>query len=151
MACRNDRGERGAIDAGKASERSQRRDHRCAGMAGAEQRGCASIADCFGCHLDGRAGLAPKRDGRLLRHLDAVGGVEDLDVERAGSRVARQFALDQRPVSGEQQADLEVPGGNERPVNDCPRAVIAAHGVDGYAQLEAGSYVSSTALTWRPR
>ena len=49
--------------------------------------------------------------------------------------MAREFPFDEGFLPREQEPDLEMPGGDERPVDDGPGAVIAAHGVDGDAQV----------------
>jgi hypothetical protein len=59
-----------------------------------------------------------------------------------------QLALDQCAIADQEEADLQVPRGDERPVDDAARGVITAHGVNGYTQnqLPADSY-QLTALT----
>ena len=56
-----------------------------------------------------------------------------------------ELGLDRCGVADEQQADLQMPGGDERTVDDDGRPGIAAHGIDGYAQalLFDGLYLTS--------
>ena len=61
--------------------------------------------------------------------------------------VPPQLGADDRGIARKQQADLQVPRGDERAVHDEGRTGIAAHGVDG----DAHAGYSSTARTWRPR
>ena len=58
----------------------------------------------------------------------------------------RELPLDQAPVPCQQETDLEMPGGDECPVDDRSGAVIATHGVDGYTHQ---SY-QLTAISWLP-
>ena len=136
---------------------------RRAGVAGAEERVGPAVLDRVGRHADRGAGLPAQRLRRALGHLDAIGGVDDLDVdaaEQAGDRVPGQLRFDRGRVSDEQQPDLEVPRRDQRPIDDDGRPGVAAHGVDRNThdsdqlpapgvQPEAGNY-SSTALTCRP-
>src|SRR5262249_51829666 len=83
--------------------------------------------------FDRRARLAAQRLRRPFAHLHALGRVGDGDVEpaeEAGDRMARQLGLDRGGVADEQEADLQVPRRDERPVDDDRRARVAAHGVD---------------------
>ena len=104
-------------------------------MAGAEERRCMSVADGLRGQANGRARLPTQGRRSRLRHVDVFRRVEDVDVERRGTRVACEFSLDKGAVSREQQPDLQMPRGDECPIDDGAGAVIAAHGVDGDAQL----------------
>ena len=130
---RDDGGERRTIDARQQAERGVRGHHRRAGVAGAEERVGAAVADRFGRDPDRGARLAPQRLRRALGHLDPLGRVDDLDVdpaEQAGHRVARQLALDRGGVADQQQPDLQVPRRDQRAIDDDGRPGVAAHGVD---------------------
>ena len=72
----------------------------------------------FAGELDRRARLSPQRGRGLLRHIDVFWCVENFEVEGAGSRMSRELALDQVPVPCQQETNLQVPGGDERPVDD---------------------------------
>ena len=67
-----------------------------------------------------------------------------------------QLALEPAGRADERDAQIEVPRGRERAVDDVPRRVVAAHRVDGNPNhaVRVGArslYSSSTARAWRPR
>jgi hypothetical protein len=108
-------------------------------VAGTKERGRASFSDGLGREFDGRAGFAPQCGRGLLGHADMFRSVEDLDVESAGTWMPGQLPLDQSGVANQQKPNLKMPRGNECPVNNAARGIIAAHGVNGYAHSEAVS------------
>ena len=124
--------------------------HRRAGVAGAEERGRAPSRT---------ASAATRIDARGLRRSAAAAGsaismrfgrVEDLDVERALRRDAATARARWRRVADEQQPDLKMPRGDERPVDDAAGRVVAAHRVDGDAQCQRQlSAVSYQARSWQ--
>lgn len=103
-------------------------------MSSAENGGSTPVSDSLGRHTDRRARLAAQRSRGRLRHLHIFGRVEDVDVEGAGTGMSREFPLDEPLISDEQESDLQMPCGDERPADDRAGAVIAAHGVDGDTQ-----------------
>ena len=152
-AGRNDGGERRAIDAGQQTEGGVRGHDGRAGVAGAEQRVGASVADRFGGDPDRGARLAPERQRGTLGHLDALGRVDDLDVdaaEQAGDRMAGQLGLDRGGVADEQEPDLQVPRRDERAIDDDGRSGVTAHGVDRDIASVSESSCYELSATLRP-
>ena len=94
------------------------------------------------------ASAASRIDARGLRRSAAAAGSaismrsgvsSDLDVERGRPRMPRQLALDRARVADEQQPDLQMTRGDQRPVDDAAGPVVAAHRVDGDAHRSATS------------
>ncbi len=129
----DDGGERGTVDPREQPEGRVCGHDGGAGVAGAEQRVRGAVAHRLGGDLDGGARLAPQGLRGAFRHLDAIGRVDDLDVdtaEHSGHRVAGQLVLYGRGVPHEEKPDLEVTRRDERPIDDNGRPGVAAHGVD---------------------
>jgi hypothetical protein len=133
----NESSEGWTIDARQAAKGANGSHHGATGVTGAEEGSGATFADRLGGELDRGARLSPQRGGGLLRHADVFGGVKDLDVEGAGTRMPSQLPLDQLGVTDQQESDLQMPRRNERAVDDAARGVVAAHGVNGYTHSEA--------------
>ena len=125
---------------GKPPEHRMRRDHRRAGMAGAEERVGAPVGHGLRGDADRRLRLAAQRRGRGFLHLDAVGSIGDLDVEPGCAGMPRQLAFDGTSCANQQQTDLKMTRGHQRPADDAGRGLVAAHRVNGDAQCAAASY-----------
>ena len=105
-ARRDDRRQRRPIDARQPAERAVRRHHRRAGVTGAEQRRPRRPSRTASAATPDRgARLAPQRRGGGFRHLDALRGVEERDVEGARAGMPRQLLLDRVAGADQQQAD----------------------------------------------
>ena len=140
-------------------------------MAGAEQRVGTPFGHRFRGDADRRLRLAAERRGRGFFHLDAIGSIGNLDVEPGCAGVPRQLSFDGTPCANQQQTDLKMTRGDQRPADDAGRGLVAAHRVNGDAhcqlpaasyqghavrtgnwtlKLETSRYASLTALTGRP-
>jgi hypothetical protein len=58
--------------------------------------------------------------------------------------MARQLTFDLGRHPDQQQPHLQVPGGDERTINDASRPIVAAHRIDGDSQV--GMYCTSNGL-----
>ena len=130
----NDGGQRRTIDAGQAAERRMRRHHRRTGVPGAEERLGPAVRHGLGGDANRRPRLAAQRRRRRFLHLDALGGVQDVDVEPGDAGMPGQLPLDQVAATDQEQTDLQVTRGDERSVDDARGGLVAAHRVNGDAQ-----------------
>jgi hypothetical protein len=100
-------------------------------MASAEERGGLTIANGLGGESNGGSRLPAERGRRRFAHLNPLRCIDELEIQAGCRGMSRQLALDRSPVAHEQQADLEVPGGNQGASDDAPRRVVTPHRIDG--------------------
>ena len=116
---------------GSMPKRAVCRNNRRAGVAGAEQRGRLAAGDQIGRDGDRRVRLAAQRRRRRVGHRDHIGRVDHSDAAAIDVRMPGELGLDRRGRPDERHAEIEMPRGRQRAVDDVTRREIAAHGVDG--------------------
>ena len=126
---RHRRRERRPIDAGEHAEGAVRRHHRRARMPGAEERSRAPARDRFRGQLDRGRRFTSQRRRRRFSHVDDVGGIHDLHASAIDVGMSRELGVDRRRPAHQRHAQIEVPYGRQRAVDDVARGVVAAHGV----------------------
>ena len=129
-ACRDGDCERRPIDARQHPEGAVCRDNRRAGVTRAEERSRLPAGDQPGCDGDRRVRLAAQRRRRRIGHRDRLGGVDHLHAGAIDIRMPGNFGLDLAGRPDERHAEIEMPRGRERAVDDVTRREVAAHGVN---------------------
>jgi hypothetical protein len=104
-------------------------------MPRAEQRLRPAFRHRLRCDANRGPRLAAQRRRRRFLHLDALGCVQDIEVEPGGAGMPGQLPLDHVAATDQEKTDLQVTRGDECSVDDARGGLIAAHRVNGDAQV----------------
>ena len=80
------------------------------------------VTNGFGRHSDRRSRLAPQRRRRRFCHVDPIGRVEDLDIQRADARMPCELTFDRESFADQQESGLEMARSHESATHDAPGA-----------------------------
>jgi hypothetical protein len=112
------------------------RHHRRSGVSSTEQSRGSPVTNGIRRHSDRRVRLAPQGSRRRFCHVDAIGGVEQLDIERAAARMPCELTFDCQSLADQEESGLQMARSHERATHDAPRRVVASHGVDSDTQRQ---------------
>ena len=134
---RERRRDRRPLDAADAPEPEQGRDHHRARVAGRDEAARAAGADLGDPDDERRLRLGPDGLGRLIRHLDHVRRVDDLE---AGRQIAMpgQLGLDDRATPDQEHPHALLAGRLDGASDRIARSEVAAHDVEGDPNLRPG-------------
>ena len=93
-----------------------------------ESRGVAA-GDRLGGDADGRPGLAAERRHRGFAHFDDIGSLENTDGKTIDIMVPSELSPDDVDRSSQHEAQIDVPRGRDRAIDNGARRVISAHRV----------------------
>jgi len=101
-------------------------------VAGAEDGGGLAACDQLRRYLDGRLRLPPERCAWRFLHRNRFGGIDEPDARSIDIRVPRELGFENLDRTYQRDAEIEMPHGRERAVDDGTRRGVAAHRVNSY-------------------